>query len=444
MLETSDVLKPSTKIIANQAEVIDSKVSNFAQDFSEWLSNQSWVPESLAALILFVGMLAAAAIIYFVFRPLILRWVAHYVGKTDAIWDNELAGHGVFRWLTHLLPGIFIFLLVPGLFKSEPSLANILRGASSLYIIISCYLIFDSAVNALQAIYTKSPSKGKINLTTFAQVAKLLAALIAIILALAVILGKSPLVLLGGLGVFASVLMLVFKDVILGFIAGIQLASNRMLSQGDWLEMTSYQADGTVELIGLTTVKVRNWDETITTIPTYALISESFKNWRGMSESTGRRIKRSFLIDTGSIKFCDEKMLRKLREVEHLSGYIGSKEAEIEKSNSKLEEARLSNRVNGRRLTNLGTFRAYIECYLKAHPNINQEMTLIVRQLAAEGRGIPIEIYCFSSVKEWAGYETIQADIFDHLFAVAPEFELNVFQEPTGHDFQRFGMPSSK
>ena len=436
MSATSVALKLPTQTLANQAAAIDSKVSNVAQDFSEWLGRQSWVPESLATLLLFVGMLALAAIIYFVFRPLILRGVAHYAGKTNTIWDNELVGHGVFRWLTHLLPGIFIFLLVPGLFKSEPSLASILRGASSLYIIISCYLIFDSVVNALQAIYRKVPSGGKINLTTFAQVAKLLAALIAIIFSLAVILGKSPLVLLGGLGVFASVLMLVFKDVILGFIAGIQLASNRMLSRGDWLEMTSHQADGTVELIGLTTVKVRNWDETITTIPTYALISCSFKNWRGMSESTGRRIKRSFLIDTGSIKFCDDKMLGKLREIEHLANYIDSKKEAIEKSNSKLGEARLNNRVNGRRLTNLGTFRAYIECYLKSHPNINQEMTLIVRQLATEGRGIPIEIYCFSSVKEWAGYETIQADIFDHLFAVAPEFELNIFQEPTGYDFQ--------
>jgi miniconductance mechanosensitive channel len=437
MSVSSAALKHPTQMLANQAAPIDSKVSDVAQNFSEWLGRQSWVPESLATLLLFVGMLALAAIIYFIFRPLILRGVAHYAGKTNAIWDNELVGHGVFRWLTHLLPGIFIFLLVPGLFKSEPSLANILRGASSLYIIISCYLIFDSVVNALQAIYGKTSSGGKINLTTFAQVAKLLAALIAIIFCLAVILGKSPLVLLGGLGVFASVLMLVFKDVILGFIAGIQLASNRMLSQGDWLEMTSHQADGSVELIGLTTVKVRNWDETITTIPTYALISSSFKNWRGMSESTGRRIKRSLFIDTSGIKFCDEKMLKKLRKIGHLAQYLDSKEEEIAKSNSKLGEGGLSNQVNGRRLTNLGTFRAYIECYLKAHSNINQEMTLIVRQLATEGRGIPIEIYCFSSVKEWAGYETIQADIFDHLFAIAPEFGLNVFQEPTGHDLQR-------
>ena len=210
-----------------------------------------------------------------------------------------------------------------------------------------------------------------------------------------------------------------------------------MLSQGDWLEMTSHQADGTVELIGLTTVKVRNWDKTITTIPTYALISCPFKNWQGMSEGTGRRIKRSLFIDTSCIRFCDVKMLNKLREIEYLKQYLTSKEEAIEESNSKLEEGRLSNQVNGRRLTNLGTFRAYIECYLKAHPNINQEMTLIVRQLATEGRGIPIEIYCFSSVKEWAGYEAIQADIFDHLFAIAPDFELSVFQEPTGRDFQR-------
>ena len=350
-------------------------------------------------------------------------------------------GHGVFRWLTHLLPGVFIFLVAPGLFESAPYFGKILRTASALYILVACYLVFDSMVNALQTIYSRTPAGRKINLTTFAQVAKLLAALIAIILSLAVIFDKSPLVLLGGLGVFASVLMLVFKDVILGFIAGIQLATNRMLARGDWLEMPSHQADGNVELIGLTTVKVRNWDRTVTTIPTYALISDSFKNWQGMSESNGRRIKRSFLIDSNSIRLCDEEMLERFGEIEHISEYLDAKEKEIKQSNSKIREARLNNRVNGRRLTNVGTFRAYIEGYLKTHPDINQEMTLLVRQLDTKGRGIPIEIYCFSSNKEWNAYESIQADIFDHLYAVTPEFDLRIFQEPTGYDFQQHTLP---
>lgn len=420
-------------------------MSNLAQSLSSWIGNQNWVPDSLnnplVVLILLLGILGISAIIYLVFRPLILRWVKHFVGKSGITWDNELMGHGVFRWLTHLLPGVFIFLVAPGLFESAPYFGKILRTASALYILVACYLVFDSMVNALQTIYSRTPAGRKINLTTFAQVAKLLAALIAIILSLAVIFDKSPLVLLGGLGVFASVLMLVFKDVILGFIAGIQLATNRMLARGDWLEMPSHQADGNVELIGLTTVKVRNWDRTVTTIPTYALISDSFKNWQGMSESNGRRIKRSFLIDSNSIRLCDEEMLERFGEIEHISEYLDAKEKEIKQSNSKIREARLNNRVNGRRLTNVGTFRAYIEGYLKTHPDINQEMTLLVRQLDTKGRGIPIEIYCFSSNKEWNAYESIQADIFDHLYAVTPEFDLRIFQEPTGYDFQQHTLP---
>ena len=445
MPEDLNTQEPDSQSLADQAEAIDSKMSNLAQSLSSWIGNQNWVPDSLnnplVVLILLLGILGISAIIYLVFRPLILRWVKHFVGKSGITWDNELMGHGVFRWLTHLLPGVFIFLVAPGLFESAPYFGKILRTASALYILVACYLVFDSMVNALQTIHSRTPAGRKINLTTFAQVAKLLAALIAIILSLAVIFDKSPLVLLGGLGVFASVLMLVFKDVILGFIAGIQLATNRMLARGDWLEMPSHQADGNVELIGLTTVKVRNWDRTVTTIPTYALISDSFKNWQGMSESNGRRIKRSFLIDSNSIRLCDEEMLERFGEIEHISEYLDAKEKEIKQSNSKIREARLNNRVNGRRLTNVGTFRAYIEGYLKTHPDINQEMTLLVRQLDTKGRGIPIEIYCFSSNKEWNAYESIQADIFDHLYAVTPEFDLRIFQEPTGYDFQQHTLP---
>ena len=441
---TDPELKP--QIIVEKAEAIESKMSDLSANLSSWIREQNWVPDSLnhslAILILLLGVLAVSALIYLVFRPLVLRGMKALVGKSEANWDNQLLGHGVFRWLTHLIPGVFIFLMTPGLFESAPLLAKILRTASALYILVSFYLVFDSIVNALQAIYSKTPSGRKINLTTFSQVAKLLAALVVVIFSLAVLLGKSPLVLLGGLGVFASVLMLVFKDVILGFIAGIQLATNRMLSIGDWLEMPSHQADGNVELIGLTTVKVRNWDKTVTTIPTYALISDSFKNWRGMSESGGRRIKRSFLIDIYSIRLCDHEMLERFREIEHIAEYLDGKEENIAKSNAQLDPSQLENRVNGRRLTNIGTFRAYIERYLRAHPDVNQEMTLLVRQLSTVGRGMPMEVYCFSANKEWKAYEGIQADIFDHLHAVAPEFDLRIFQEPTGYDCQQISLAS--
>jgi miniconductance mechanosensitive channel len=436
----TQTVQPTLPILPIVEGKWENRTSDFAQKLTVWVEDRDWVPDPLnhtvAILILFVCLLAAASFLYFIFRPLILRLVKKLVGKTEFTWDNELLGRGVFRWLTHLLPGLLIYLVSPGLFSSVPWLVGVLRVASSIYILIACYLAFDSILNALQTIYSRTPAGKRLNLATFTQVAKLLAALICVILGIAILIGKSPLTLLGGLGVFASVLMLVFKDVILGFVAGIQLASNRMLSQGDWLEMPSYQADGDVVEIGLTTVKVQNWDKTITTIPTYALISDSFKNWRGMSDSGGRRIKRSILVDTNSIRLCTAEMLTRFHEIEHISDYLQAKEKEIAKANASLDEARPNNRVNGRRLTNVGTFRAYIEAYLKHHPDINKRMTLLVRQLAPEGRGIPIEIYCFSANQNWGAYEAIQADIFDHLLAVAPEFDLRIFQEPTGLDFR--------
>ncbi|MDH3745602.1 MAG: mechanosensitive ion channel family protein, partial [Acidobacteriota bacterium] len=254
----------------------------------------------------------------------------------------------------------------------------------------------------------------------------------------ATLLGKSPVFLLGGMGVLASVLMLVFKDPILGFVAGIQLSTNRMLSKGDWIEMPSYGADGDVIDIALTTVKVQNWDKTITTVPTHALISDSFKNWRGMSESGGRRIKRSAYIDMNTIKLCTREMIERYSKIRHIADYLETKQRELRDWNEK-QGIDDTNIVNGRRITNIGTFRAYLLAYLKNHPQINQEMTLLVRQLAPTPNGLPVEIYCFSGDKEWAAYESIQADIFDHILAVLPEFDLRTFQNPSGSDFQRLG-----
>ncbi|MEC8824250.1 MAG: mechanosensitive ion channel family protein [Verrucomicrobiota bacterium] len=440
MPEEVPATTPSAGTRETGVSEIHNKTSFLAEKLTDWVDAQGRVPDALnhsvAISILLLGLLIASALLYLFFRPLILKIVSRLAHKTEFTWDNELVGHGVFRWLTHLLPGILIYLAAPGLFVSAPWLSSALHTASSIYILITCYFIFDSLLNSCQVIISRTPAGKRLNLATFTQIAKLVGALVVIILTIAILVGKSPLALLGGLGVFASVFMLVFKDVILGFVAGIQLASNQMLSKGDWLEMPSYNADGDVLEIGLTTVKIQNWDKTITTIPTYALISNSFKNWRGMSESGGRRIKRSLLIDTNTIQLCTDGMLDRFEEIEHISEYLASKKAEVEEFNAKVEESNLQNRVNGRRLTNIGTFRAYIEAYLRHHPEINQDMTLLVRQLSPEGRGIPIEIYCFSANKIWADYESIQADIFDHLLAVAPEFDLSIFQEPTGLDFQ--------
>ncbi|MEM7602722.1 MAG: mechanosensitive ion channel domain-containing protein [Verrucomicrobiota bacterium] len=440
MEDPAPIKETAVKAIQDTANAVTDSASTLAESLKTWLSSLSWFPDLAvdftAHVLLLAALLIVSWIIYVVFRPLILSWMKRIVSKTPYTWDNQLFGHGVFRWLTHLLPGIFILLLSPGLFKSTPALAKSLNTAAELYLLISTYFVFDSLFNAIRAILHNSRIGSHLNLIAISQVAKLITALIIFLLCIAAIMQEPPVVLLSGLGVLASVIMLVFKDVILGFVAGIQLSTNRMLSIGDWLEMPSHSADGDVEEIGLTTVKVRNFDKTITTIPTYALISESFKNWRGMSESDGRRIKRSILIDTNSIQLVTPPMVERFREIEHISAYFAAKEKEVEEFNSKLPENRIRNRVNGRRLTNVGTFRAYIESYLKNHPEINQDMTLLVRQLAPEGRGLPIQIYCFSADKRWGEYERIQADIFDHLFAVAPEFDLKVFQEPSGTDFK--------
>jgi miniconductance mechanosensitive channel len=252
---------------------------------------------------------------------------------------------------------------------------------------------------------------------------------------IAIVLNKSPLYFLTGLGALSAVLMLIFKDPILGFVAGIQLTANKMVARGDWLEMPKYDADGDVLEIGLTTVKVQNWDKTITTIPTYALISESFKNWRGMQESGGRRIKRFVYLDLGSIKFCTEEMLERFSRIQYITEYIERKKKEISEYNEAFQ-VDTSILVNGRHLTNIGTFRAYVTAYLKNHPMINQDMTFLVRQLAPTPQGLPLEIYVFCKDKIWANYEAIQADIFDHILAVVPEFDLRVFQEPSGGDFR--------
>jgi miniconductance mechanosensitive channel len=252
---------------------------------------------------------------------------------------------------------------------------------------------------------------------------------------ISLLMGRSPLLLLSGLGAMTAVLMLVFKDPILGLVAGIQLSANDMLKIGDWLEMPKYGADGAVTDIGLTTVKVRNWDNTVTTIPTYALISDSFKNWRSMSESGGRRIKRSVNIDTTSVHFLTSEEQERLNRNPLLQRYLNDKTQELGKYNQQ-SEVDLSSPLNGRRLTNVGTLRAYLVAYLRSHPGIHQNMTLMVRQLAPTPEGLPLEIYAFTNTTVWAEYEGIQSDIFDHLLAAIGEFDLRIHQTPSGNDMR--------
>ena len=302
--------------------------------------------------------------------------------------------------------------------------------------VIVVLLVIDAFLNALHEIYQKLPISQGRNIKGFVQVVKIVFYFIAILLIISILADEELTALIAGLGAMAAVLMLIFKDTILGFVASIQLSANKMVNVGDWISMPKYNADGDVIDISLNTVKVQNWDKTIATIPTYALVSESFNNWKGMEQSGGRRIKRSINIDMNSVTFLDATQIEKLRKFHLLKDYISEKEKQIADYNKSLglEDGMVT---NGRKMTNLGTFRKYLEEYLHQHPKIHKDMTFLVRHLQPTDRGLPIEIYVFSKDQAWANYEAIQADIFDHILAILPEFDLHVFQNPTGSDFQK-------
>jgi len=340
----------------------------------------------------------------------------------------------VFDRLALLAPSLVIFKLIPVALTNYPALASFVEIATAIYFVLVLTLVIDSFINSLIDIYRSFPISRQVPIQSFGQVAKLLTYFFAIITVISLIIGESPLKLFAGLGAMTAVLMLVFKDPILGFVAGIQLSYNKMVGIGDWVEIPQHKADGDILEIGLTTVKVRNFDHTITTVPTQSLISESFKNWRGMQESGGRRIKRAIYLDVNSISFCDEERLNRYSKIEFIKEYLVSKTDELDKHNAKVPYT--ESLANGRRITNIGTFRAYVLAYLKNHPQIHQGLTVLVRQLAPTDAGLPLEIYAFSSEKNWAKYEAVQADIFDHLIAVAQEFDLRVFQKPSGTDLR--------
>ena len=401
------------------------------------------VPEPFAAVLArstgIVVVLLLAVLANLVTRRLILRGLTHVISRTRTKWDDALIERKVLDQIAHLAPALVVYLLAPLVLQGVEGLLPVVNSAVLIYIIIVAVLAIDAFLNATVDIYNTLEISRKIPIRNFVQFIKIAIYFVAAILVIAIILNKTPLYLLSGLGALTAVLILVFKDPILGFVAGIQLTANKMLAPGDWIEMPRYGADGEVMELTLTTVKVRNWDKTITTVPTYALITESFKNWRGMEESGGRRIKRAVNIDMNTIKFCDEEMIRRFSKIQYIAAYVEKKKKELAEFN-KMLKVDLSSLANGRRMTNVGTFRAYVTAYLQNHPMINQEMTLMVRQLSPGPCGLPLEIYAFCKDKAWVNYERIQADIFDHILAVLPEFDLRVFQEPTGQDLRAWKM----
>jgi miniconductance mechanosensitive channel len=391
----------------------------------------------LKLLTLIVLLFIICILSWYIAKIIIVNFVNKIFLKTKVVWDDVLVEKKVFEKMAYLVPAFIIVLVAPYIFGDFPKVIKYAIILSYIFIIV---VIIRSAITLLSAvdeILSNTIILKDKPITTYIQVLKIGVYFIGGILVLSLVLGKSPFYFLGAMGAMTAILLLIFKDTILGFVASIQMSVYDMVRVGDWISMPKYDADGDVMSINLNTVKVQNWDKTITTIPTYAFITDSFKNWRGMSDSGGRRIKRAIYLQVSSFKFCDDETLSQFKKYKLIQDYIIEKENDVQKFNSKINDSEIDS-VNNRRMTNIGVFRIYAEKYIAAHPNINAEMTLMVRQLESTSKGLPLEIYCFSSEREWVKYENIISDIFDHLFTITSEFGLEVFEEPTGNDFRNF------
>ncbi|HGH3370641.1 TPA: mechanosensitive ion channel family protein [Kluyvera cryocrescens] len=384
--------------------------------------------------IIFGIIFLTAIIVHLILHRLVLRTFEKRAQASSHLWLQIITQNKLFHRLAFTLQGIIVNLQAVLWLQKGSDAAQILTTVAQLWVMLYALLSFFSLLDVIFNLSQKLSVASQLPLKGIFQGVKLVSAILVGILIISLLLGQSPAILISGLGAMAAVLMLVFKDPILGLVAGIQLSANDMLKLGDWLEMPKYGADGAVTDIGLTTVKVRNWDNTITTIPTWSLVSDSFKNWSGMSASGGRRIKRSINIDTTSVHFLDEQEQQRLIQARLLKPYMDSRHEEITLWNQ--QHGSNESVLNLRKMTNIGTFRAYLNEYLRNHPRIRKDMTLMVRQLAPDNNGLPIEIYAFTNTVVWAEYESIQADIFDHIFAVVEEFGLRIHQSPTGNDIR--------
>lgn len=378
-----------------------------------------------------VGLSALVA--YGLIRYVVFAFLTKIIHRSTNKFDDFLIHHRVFTRLSALAPLIVIYNFAP-LF---PAVAGMIE-TSMLVAILAVFIgVINGSLSAAHEMYIRTPLARRLSIKSYIQVVKLLVTIAGILVMISLLIGKSPWVILSGLGALTAVLILVFRDTILSFVAGIQISTHDLFRIGDWVEFPAYNADGDVIDIALNTVKIQNWDKTISVIPTYKFLDSSFRNWRGMQDSGGRRIKRSILIDINSIHFCDDTLLQRLESFQLLREYLDRKLSELQAYHSQ-HNIRDEDAFNARRLTNVGTFRAYMEAYLRYRPDIRDDVILMVRQHPPDSRGLPLEMYCFSNDTDWVRYEKIQSDIMDHLLAILPEFDLRVFQEPSGHDFSRW------
>ncbi len=391
--------------------------------------NNYWA-EILQSVLAVIFLVILAYIADLIVRKILIVIVTKLVRKTKNKWDDVFLEHKFFHRLAHFAPVIIFYKSAELIDQKAWSI--FIENSAYICMIILALMLLSTFMNAVNDIYNTMPISKSRPIKGYLQVIIIFFYALAIVSIFALLFNKSPFKIIMGMGAFAAVLILVFKDTILGFVASIQLSANKMVNIGDWISMPSKGADGVVLDISLNTVKVQNWDKTISTIPTYALVSESFNNWKGMEQSGGRRIKRHINIDMKTIHFLSPEEIEKFGNIKLISKYIKNITSEIAKDNANVDKP-----VNQRRLTNIGTFRKYVEAYLNNNPKIHKGMTFLVRQLQPTEKGLPLEIYVFSNDQVWANYETIQSDIFDHVLAIVPEFNLGVFQNPTGDDFRK-------
>jgi miniconductance mechanosensitive channel len=401
--------------------------------------NASYIETSAIGIGLFI-ILFISFISYYIAKNYLLNIVNKLIVKSKNTWDDALIEHNVLGRITVLLPLILVLFLTPIILPNDVLLTNLLVLIAKVLLAFQIAQSISALLNVGNSLYRESAKQRYLPLNSIIQVIKLVIYIVTMIIVIALIIDRSPVYLLSGLGALTAVLLLIFQDTIKGLVASIQISANKMVVAGDWIELPKYGADGDVIEIGLSTVKVQNFDKTITTVPTYALISDSFKNWRNMYHTGARRIKRTLIIDIASIDFYSLEKIDFLVNTNLLKTYLTDKKQQLAEEHESLDSNVVQDekltKINMRQLTNIGTFRAYIEMYLNQNNHIKNDLTCMVRQLPASSSGLPIEIYCFANTTDWVAYEAIQADIFDHLFAIAPYFDIRVFQHPSGHDWK--------
>lgn len=405
----------------------------------DWLKGHPELLTLCASTLLVLGAWLANWMV----KRILVRGLYRALSATAVGRNTHLGENGMIKRLANIVPALILssgVVLIPGL---PETLVTVVRNVCGAFIVLTIALALSALLDLINTLYQLRKDAHLHPIKGYLQVIKILVFAICAILMVATLIDRSPLILLSGLGAMAAVLMLIFQDTLLSLVASVQISSNDVIRVGDWIEMPQLNADGDVIDIALHTVKVQNWDKTITTIPTKRFITDSFKNWRGMQESGGRRIKRSIYLDQNSVHFLVADEIAQLRRFRLLDQYLKAKESELLSWNSQLDEP-LRVPVNSRQLTNLGTFRAYVENYLRHNDDIRKDMTLLVRQLNPTADGLPLELYCFTNTTAWARYEAIQSDIFDHLLAILPEFGLRVFQHPSGADMLELRLPAQQ